>query len=89
MRLYSVVTLSSTKHYRYVRYVGPENGYCNVSEVAFMRIRRTLVLCRVRLSVLLMGKMEMENMIIGMFTMAILILLSIIISRQADGQGSI
>ncbi len=35
MRLYSVVTLSSTKHYRYVRYVGPENGYCNVSEVAF------------------------------------------------------
>ena len=35
------------------------------------------------------GKMEMENMIIGMFTMAILILLSIIISRQADGQGSI
>ena len=35
VRLYSVVTLSSTKHYRYVRYVGPENGYCNVSEVAF------------------------------------------------------
>lgn len=88
MRLYSVVTLSSTKHYRYVRYVGPENGYCNVSEVAFMRIRRTLVLCRVRLSVLLMANGD-GNMIIGMFTMATLIPLSIIISRQADGQGLI
>ena len=35
VRLYSVVRLSNTKPYRYVRYVGPENGYCNVSEVAF------------------------------------------------------
>ncbi len=35
VRLYSVVRLNNTKLYRYVRYVGPENGYCNVSEVAF------------------------------------------------------
>lgn len=35
VRLYSVVRLNNTKPYRYVRYVGPENGYCNVSEVAF------------------------------------------------------
>ena len=47
------------------------------------------MLCRVRLSVLLMGKMEMDSMITGMFTMATLIPLSIIISRPVDGQGSI
>lgn len=35
VRLYSVVNLCPAKSYRYVRYVGPKNGYCNISEVAF------------------------------------------------------
>ena len=35
LRLHNVITLSATRPYRYVRYYGPENGYCDVSEVAF------------------------------------------------------
>jgi hypothetical protein len=34
-RLYSTVTLNSDKEYRYVRYIGPDGGYCNIAEVAF------------------------------------------------------
>lgn len=35
LRLHNVVVLGGTRPYRYVRYYGPENGYCDVSEVAF------------------------------------------------------
>lgn len=35
LRLYNVAVLGETRPYRYVRYRGPENGYCDVSEVAF------------------------------------------------------
>jgi hypothetical protein len=34
-RLNSIVTLNTDKQYQYVRYYGPENGYCNIAEVAF------------------------------------------------------
>jgi F5/8 type C domain. len=34
-RLYTRVPVSSGKKYRYVRYKGPENSHCNVSEVQF------------------------------------------------------
>lgn len=35
LRLHNVVRLHNTKSYRYVRYLGPKDGYCNVSEVSF------------------------------------------------------
>ena len=35
LRLHNVVHLSSPKSYRYVRYKGPDNSYCNVAEVSF------------------------------------------------------
>ena len=35
LRLHNVVVLRGMKPYRYVRYYGPENSYCDVSEVAF------------------------------------------------------
>ncbi|WP_291529098.1 discoidin domain-containing protein [Bacteroides sp. UBA939] len=35
VRLYSIINLNNAKSYRYVRYIGPENGHCNISEVAF------------------------------------------------------
>ena len=35
LRLYTAVTVTDTAAYRYVRYYGPRNGYCNVSEISF------------------------------------------------------
>lgn len=35
LRLHNVVKLPQSRPYRYVRYCGPADGYCNVSEVAF------------------------------------------------------
>lgn len=35
LRLYNVIHLSGPKFYRYVRYKGPDNSYCNVAEVSF------------------------------------------------------
>lgn len=35
VRLNNVITLSNECSYRYVRYMGPKNSYCNISEVAF------------------------------------------------------
>ncbi len=35
LRLHNVALLDNTKSYRYVRYYGPNNSYCNVSEVGF------------------------------------------------------
>lgn len=37
LRLHNVVVLRGMKPYRYVRYYGPENSYCDVSEVAFTK----------------------------------------------------
>lgn len=34
-RLNTIVMLESEKEYRYVRYFGPEEGYCNIAEVSF------------------------------------------------------
>lgn len=35
LRLHNVVVLNHTKSYRYYRYLGPKDGYCNVSEVSY------------------------------------------------------
>lgn len=35
LRLHNVVKLPQSRPYRYVRYCGPADGYCNVSEVTF------------------------------------------------------
>lgn len=35
VRLHNVMGVDSKKAYRYVRYYGPENGYCNLSEASF------------------------------------------------------
>lgn len=35
LRLYNTVHLNNEKRYRYVRYMGPKDSHCNVSEVSF------------------------------------------------------
>ena len=35
LRLYTSVSLTDTAFYRYVRYYGPQYGYCNVAEITF------------------------------------------------------
>lgn len=35
LRLYNKVSFSNTKPHRYVRYLGPKDSYCNISEVSF------------------------------------------------------
>lgn len=34
-RLVNTIVLQDTTPYRYIRYYGPENGYCNIAELAF------------------------------------------------------
>lgn len=34
-RLFTTIKLNSCKKYRYVRYRGPDNSYCNIAEVSF------------------------------------------------------
>lgn len=34
-RLWNVARVNSARSYRYVRYYGPKDSYCNISEVAF------------------------------------------------------
>ena len=43
-RLNTTVRSSSNKEYRYIRYVGPPGGLCNVAEVAFYEKNDTLPL---------------------------------------------
>lgn len=43
-RLNTVVKSWSDKEYRYLRYFGPANGYCNISEVAFYEKKDTVAL---------------------------------------------
>ena len=35
LRLHNVIRLNNTKSYRYYRYFGPKDGYCNISEVSY------------------------------------------------------
>lgn len=35
LRLHNVLYLSNAKSYRYYRYYGPKDGYCNISEVSY------------------------------------------------------
>ena len=35
VRLFSTANITDTAKYRYIRYFGPNNGYCNVAELAF------------------------------------------------------
>jgi|WetSurMetagenome_2_1015567.scaffolds.fasta_scaffold15465_2 hypothetical protein len=35
VRLYNTVPIETAKEYRYVRYFGPKDGYCNVAEISF------------------------------------------------------
>lgn len=89
LRLHNVVVLRGMKPYRYVRYYGPENSYCDVSEVAFYETAKD--------TCALQGKpMGASNAPDGDLThdytnilMAIIVLLSAIVCRQADGQGLI
>lgn len=40
LRLHNVVVLNNAKSYRYYRYFGPKDGYCNVSEVSYYESRQ-------------------------------------------------
>lgn len=44
MRLQTVVHIPSPEPYRYVRYIGPDEAYCNVAEVAFYQTSDTAAL---------------------------------------------
>lgn len=35
IRLHNTAVITPSRQYRYIRYYGPQNGYCNVSEIAF------------------------------------------------------
>ena len=37
LRLYNKVTVSNKKKYRYLRYIGPPNSFCDISEVSFFK----------------------------------------------------
>ncbi|MDR0895717.1 MAG: hypothetical protein LBN06_10540 [Prevotellaceae bacterium] len=45
LRLHNVVGLNSCRQYRYVRYMGPKKGYCNISEVSFYADGADTVAC--------------------------------------------
>ena len=81
-RLNTTVRSSSNKEYRYIRYVGPPGGLCNVAEVAFYEKNDTVALSGKVISMT-------ERMNIPMCLMEKRGLLLIILNLPEDGQGLI